>query len=101
MNIMAAFPIDLSLMLYSVAAFIMIGVGLAGMILFTKAKLVSTEDTKIFINDDPHLTKTVPAGQTLLSALMSTGIPIPSPCGGKATCKQCRVQVLDLSLIHI
>lgn len=92
---MAAFPIDLSLMLYSVAAFIMIGVGLAGMILFTKAKLVSTEDTKIFINDDPHLTKTVPAGQTLLSALMSTGIPIPSPCGGKATCKQCRVQVLD------
>lgn len=91
--LIAEFPIDIPLMIYSVAAFIIIGVGLAGMILFTKAKLVSTEEVKIFINDDPSLTKEVPGGQTLLSALTVSGIPIPSPCGGKATCKQCRVQV--------
>jgi Na+-transporting NADH:ubiquinone oxidoreductase subunit F len=33
-------------------------------------------------------------GSTLLVTLTSQGIPIPCPCGGKATCKQCRVQIL-------
>ncbi len=91
----ADFPLDIRLMVYAVIAFIIIGVGLASMILFTKAKLVSTEECKILINDDPSLTKEVPGGDTLLTALMSNGIPIPSPCGGKATCKQCRVQIID------
>lgn len=89
------FGIDISLMLYATGAFVIIGVVLAGMILFTKAKLVSTEEVKIYINDDPTLTKEVQGGQTLLGALTSNGIPIPSPCGGKATCKQCRVQVIE------
>ncbi|MDP1834525.1 MAG: NADH:ubiquinone reductase (Na(+)-transporting) subunit F [Chlamydiales bacterium] len=89
------FGIDISLMVYAVAAFVIIGVGLAGMILFTKAKLVTTEDAKIYINDDPNLTKTVQGGQTLLSALTTSGIPVPSPCGGKATCKQCRVRIVE------
>lgn len=87
--------LDLKLMFFSIAAFIFIGVGLAVMILFTKAKLVSTELCKIAINNEPELTKTVPGGQTLLAALTSSGIPIPSPCGGKATCKQCRVQIVE------
>ena len=91
----ADFPLDIRLMTYSVIAFIVIGVGLASMILFTKDKLVSTEECKIFINDDPEMTKETPGGETLLAALSSNGIPIPSPCGGKATCKQCRVQVTD------
>jgi len=30
-----------------------------------------------------------------LSALTSSGIPIPSPCGGKATCKQCRIKITE------
>ncbi len=95
MALLAEFPIDLALMTYSVVAFIAIGVGLTSMILFTKAKLVSSEEAKIFINDDSSLTKTVAGGQTLLSALTISGIPIPSPCGGKATCKQCRVQITE------
>jgi Na+-transporting NADH:ubiquinone oxidoreductase subunit F len=92
---LAAFlGIDPILSLYAIAAFTIIGVGLASLILFTKAKLVSTDKCKIIINDDPDLTKEVEGGQTLLLALTSNGIPIPSPCGGKATCKQCLVQVL-------
>ena len=87
--------IDLLLSLYAVSAFILIGTGLAGLILFTKAKLVSAEACRIKINNDPALTKTVPGGGTLLVALSSNGIPIPSPCGGKATCKQCRVQIIE------
>lgn len=87
--------IDPFLVLYAISAFVIIGVGLASLILFTKAKLVSNEACKIRINKDDSLTKNVEGGGTLLVALTSNGIPIPSPCGGKATCKQCRVQILE------
>ncbi len=86
---------DIVLAIVAVVAFIVIGLLLAGMILFTRSKLVSTEERQILINDDPEMTKKTPAGVTLLSALTDNGIAVPSPCGGKATCKQCRVQVLE------
>lgn len=89
------YGIDLYLVLYAIAAFILIGVGLAGLILFTRAKLVSSEECTIKINEDEALTIHTNAGQTLLNALTSNSIPIPSPCGGKATCKQCKVQILE------
>lgn len=87
--------IDPILSVYAVIAFAFICVGLTAVILFAKAKLVSTAARTISINDDPSLTKTVQGGGTLLLALTSNGIPIPCPCGGKATCKQCRVQILE------
>ncbi|MBA3816703.1 MAG: NADH:ubiquinone reductase (Na(+)-transporting) subunit F, partial [Parachlamydiaceae bacterium] len=87
--------IDILLTIYAIVAFVIIGVGLTIMILFTKAKLVSQEQCKISINNDPSLAKTVFGGSTLLNTLSTQGIPIPSPCGGKATCKQCRVQILE------
>lgn len=89
------FGFDPILTLYASAAFVIIGVGLALMILFTKAKLVSSNLCTIQINDDPALTRVVAGGGTLLNALTSNGIPVPSPCGGKATCKQCRVDIVD------
>lgn len=79
----------------AIVAFIVVGVVLTTMILFTRKKLVSTAPCKIQINEDDALTKEVPGGQTLLSALTTEGIPVPSPCGGKATCKQCKLQILD------
>jgi Na+-transporting NADH:ubiquinone oxidoreductase subunit F len=87
--------IDPVLVLYSIFAFVIIGVGLAAMILFTRAKFVGSEMCTIKINNDESLTIHTPGGGTLLNALTSHGIPIPSPCGGKATCKQCKVQILD------
>jgi Na+-transporting NADH:ubiquinone oxidoreductase subunit F len=87
--------IDVALTLYSIAAFVTIGVGLAGLILFTKAKLVSRDRCKIHINGDPSLDREVEGGNTLLLSLTSTGVPVPSPCGGKATCKQCRVRIVE------
>lgn len=87
--------VDLVLSLYAILAFTLIGVGLTSLILFTKAKLVSTDACVLKINDDPELTKTVPGGSTLLLALTSNGVPVPSPCGGKATCKQCKVRVVE------
>ncbi|MCH9703928.1 MAG: NADH:ubiquinone reductase (Na(+)-transporting) subunit F [Chlamydiae bacterium] len=85
----------LTVVLVAIIAFVVIGLLLTTLILFTKKKLVRTAPCKININDDHDLCKTVAGGQTLLSALSSEGIPVPSPCGGKATCKQCRLQVLD------
>lgn len=87
--------IDWMLSLYAILAFVAIGVGLTVLILLIRAKLISQQLCHIKINDDASLTKTVAGGGTLLVSLTSNGIPIPSPCGGKATCKQCRVQILD------
>lgn len=87
--------IDPLLSLYAVLAFVIIGVGLTSLILFTKAKFVGSEMCTIKINNDDALTIHTPGGGTLLNALTSHGIPIPSPCGGKATCKQCKVQILE------
>lgn len=89
------FGIDPILSLYAIGAFLVVGVGLTVLILFTKAKFVSTAICTIKINTEDALTIHVKAGTTLLTALTSNGIPIPSPCGGKATCKQCRVQILE------
>lgn len=75
-------------------AFSFVGTLLAGMILYARRRLVSTAPCKIEINSDPSLTKEVEGGKTLLAALTEQGIAVPSPCGGKATCKQCRVQVV-------
>lgn len=93
--ILGQFAQGLTLAIISIVAFVVIGLALTIMILFTKKKLVRTAPCQIRINEDEALTKTVPGGQTLLSALTGVGIPVPSPCGGKATCKQCRLQVLD------
>lgn len=87
--------IDPILSLYAIGAFVLIGVCLAILILFTKAKLVSAEICKVVVNDDPEYSFSSPGGGTLLSALTGHKIPIPSPCGGKATCKQCKVQVVQ------
>lgn len=89
------FGIDLVLSLYAIAAFIAIGLGLTILILFTRAKFVSSEMCTIEVNHDDTLTIHTQGGQTLLTALTSHGIPIPSPCGGKATCKQCKVRVTE------
>ena len=87
--------IDPLLSLYAVIAFLAIGLLLTLMILFTKAKFVASEECKIEINEDDTLTKIVKGGGTILSALTASGIPIPSPCGGKATCKQCKVKIIE------
>lgn len=83
------------LCVYAIAAFVIIGVLLAALILLTKHKFASNAVCTIGINEDSAANKKVPAGCTLLDALTKEGIPIPSPCGGKATCKQCRVQIVE------
>ena len=87
--------INPELILYSVLAFVSIGLLLTMMILYTKAKFVGSELCTVKINEDETLTFETAGGCTLLNALTSHDIPIPSPCGGKATCKQCKVKILE------
>ncbi len=87
--------VDFVLMTYAIISFICVGVGLTAIILFTKNRFISGEDCCITVNDDPLLNETVTSGSVLLVNLTSHGISIPSPCGGKATCKQCRVQIVS------
>ncbi len=89
------FNMNIELSIIASLAFIIVGVILSGMILFTKAKLISDAPCKIKINDDESLSKPAQNGSTLLAALTAQNITIPSPCGGKATCKQCKVCVTD------
>jgi len=90
----AQFTQGFALVVVAIVAFIVIGLALTVLILFTRKKLVRTAPCKIQINEEESLTKIVDGGQTLLAALTREGIPVPSPCGGKATCKQCSVQIV-------
>ena len=68
---------------------------LVAVILAARAKLVSTGDVRIEINEDPEKSITVPAGGKLLQTLAGRGIFLASACGGGGTCAQCKCQVLD------
>jgi len=66
---------------------------LVGMLMAAKAKLVSSGDVTILINDDESKAIHVPAGSTLLNTLAEQKIFIPSACGGKGSCGVCTVKV--------
>ena len=75
------------------AAFCTLGLVLVAVILLSRKFLIKVHPCKLRINNDDSLTKTVDSGKTLLSSLLDSGIAIPSPCGGKASCKQCKVRI--------
>ena len=64
-------------------------------LIYAKSRLVSTGDVSILVNDDPDKALIVSAGGTLLNALASQKIFIPSACGGKGSCGVCKVNVMD------
>jgi Na+-transporting NADH:ubiquinone oxidoreductase subunit F len=74
-----------------VATFTGIVVSLALVILAVRARLVATGEVRITVND----AKTIKAraGDKLLRVLEDAGIFLPSACGGRGTCGQCRISV--------
>lgn len=80
-------------LLSSILAFLLVGVGLAAAALVLRNTLISQAPCVLTVNGDPKFKRAFPGGSTLLTALSACGISIPASCGGKATCKQCRVQV--------
>ena len=65
---------------------------LVALLLVLRAKLMPQGNVKITINDDKELT--VPTGGTLINTLGEAGIHLPSACGGKGSCGQCKCRVV-------
>lgn len=78
-----------------VVMFTAVVLALVAVILAARAKMVSSGNVTIEINDDPEKSITVPAGGKLLQTLADKGIFLASACGGGGTCAQCRCQVLE------
>ncbi|MCU4157209.1 NADH:ubiquinone reductase (Na(+)-transporting) subunit F [Carboxylicivirga sp. A043] len=76
----------------SVAIFLLVILALVSILLYAKKKLMPSGEVTININDGEKELVVEP-GQTLLSALGSNKIFLPSACGGGGTCAMCRCQV--------
>jgi Na+-transporting NADH:ubiquinone oxidoreductase subunit F len=85
---------DFGVLVAAVGAFVGLGMALAALILWARTKLIVRSMCKIEVNKGEK-TFEVEGGGTLLAALLQKEIRVPSPCGGKATCRQCRVRVLS------
>ncbi len=83
----------ISLIILGVIMFTLIVFVLVVVILFAKSKLVASGNVKIIINDDSDRTLTVPIGDKLLNVLNDQKIFLPSACGGRGTCGECKVLV--------
>lgn len=78
-----------------VVMFTVIVLSLVAVILAARAKLVSTGNVTIGVNDNPEHTIQTPAGGKLLQTLASEGVFLASACGGGGTCAQCKCKVLS------
>ena len=62
-------------------------------LLVLRAKLMPSGDVTLTINGDKKLT--VPTGNSLISTLAEQEVYLPSACGGKGSCGQCKCRVLS------
>lgn len=82
-----------SVVLSSVAVFLVIILILVAVLLLARKKLVSQGKVKLNINGEKTLE--VDSGSSLLSTLASQKIFLPSACGGKGSCGLCRCRVTE------
>lgn len=80
--------------LVTVAVFLLITLLLVAILLFAKKFMVKTGKVTVDINNGERK-ETVQSGVSLLSALADKHIFLPSACGGKGSCGQCRVRVTE------
>ncbi len=82
---------DINLILASIAVFLVIILVLVAILLVAKNFLSPSGNVNITLNGKETIS--VPQGQSLLSTLSAEGIFLPSACGGKGSCGQCKLQV--------
>ena len=83
----------LQFILISIGAFLLIILLLVIMLLVAKKYLSPSGKVVITVNGDKELT--VEQGNNVMATLNENGIFLPSACGGKASCGQCKLQVLE------
>lgn len=84
---------DTTFIIQSVAVFLVVILLLVIVLLVAKKFLSPSGKVKITINNDKVLE--VNQGDSLMTTLNANGIFLPSACGGKASCAQCKCQVLE------
>ena len=82
-----------SFILASIGVFLVVILLLVIILLVAKKYLSPSGNVNIVINGDKTIN--VPQGSSLMTTLNENGIFLPSACGGKASCGQCKVQVLE------
>lgn len=83
----------IGIMLISVLIFLVILLSLVALLLYARKKLTPQGEVKLTINDEKEIQ--VRPGNTVLSVLSSSGVFLPSACGGGGTCGLCKCQVLE------
>ena len=83
----------MELIITSIAVFLGIILLLVIVLLVAKKYLSPSGNVTITVNDKQDLT--VEQGGSLLSTLTEAGIYLPSACGGKGSCGQCKCQVVE------
>ncbi|MBR1643751.1 MAG: NADH:ubiquinone reductase (Na(+)-transporting) subunit F [Bacteroidales bacterium] len=81
------------IILTSLVVFLVVILLLVALLLVLRAKLMPQGNVTITINDDKQLS--VPMGGTLISTLAEQHIHLPSACGGKGSCGQCKCRVVE------
>ena len=76
-----------------VAVFLIITLLLVAMLLIAKKFMVKSGDVVITVNNETEIP--AEAGGSLLSTLAVKDVFLPSACGGKGSCGQCKVQVTE------
>lgn len=82
-----------STLIAAVGFFLGITLLLVIILLVAKRYLVSSGNVNISINNSTDVS--VASGKPLLSTMADSNIFLPSACGGKGSCGQCRVQVFE------
>ena len=77
----------------ALVVFLVVILILVALLLLVRAKLMPTGNVTITINDDKKIE--VPTGNSLISTLAEQKIFLPSACGGKGSCGQCKCRVLE------
>ena len=77
----------------SICVFLLVILILVILLLVAKKYLSPSGNVNITINGDKTLS--VEQGSSVLSTLGQQGIFIPSACGGKGSCGQCRLQIIE------
>ncbi len=78
----------------SIAIIVLVTLILVALLLFVKARITPKGTVQIDINGGKK-TLAVNPGDSLMNTLAGQKIFLPSACGGKANCGQCKVQVLE------
>ena len=84
---------DMNFILASIGVFLVTILVLVVILLVAKNFLVASGKVKVTVNGENQLE--VESGSTLLNTLAVNNVFLPSACGGKGSCGQCKCQVVE------